>query len=170
MALPPPSSPRRAIHRRTIEVDVFRRDDGLFDLEARLVDAKPHPIELIRGPVAANEPIHDLRLRSPSMRRSTWSTRERPCDAMPVPGACDAIHPDYRRLVGLSLVRSFRRGQGRLAGTRGCTHLSELAGAAAHRRDCRRFPTSCSRASIPTPSIRRSSSASAMRTTAAARP
>ncbi|HYF57669.1 MAG TPA: DUF2889 domain-containing protein, partial [Burkholderiaceae bacterium] len=50
-------------------------------------------------------------------------------DSLPVPGACEGVHPDYRRLVGANLLRGFRREvKARMGGTRGCTHLSELAG------------------------------------------
>ncbi|WP_368855026.1 DUF2889 domain-containing protein, partial [Klebsiella pneumoniae] len=46
---------------------------------------------------------------------------------MPYPGACDAHGNAYARLVGLNLMQGFRQAvQERLAGTRGCTHLTEL--------------------------------------------
>jgi hypothetical protein len=46
---------------------------------------------------------------------------------MPYPGACDEHGNAYARLVGLNLMKGFRQAvQERLAGTRGCTHLTEL--------------------------------------------
>jgi Protein of unknown function (DUF2889) len=39
MPLTPPR-PREAIHGRSIEIDGFRRDDGLYDIEAHLTDTK----------------------------------------------------------------------------------------------------------------------------------
>jgi hypothetical protein len=36
-----PSVTRRPLHRRALDVQVFLRDDGLFDVEASLIDTKP---------------------------------------------------------------------------------------------------------------------------------
>jgi hypothetical protein len=50
-------------------------------------------------------------------------------DAVPYPGACETIGPEYRRLVGLSLIKDFRRKTRELlGGVRGCTHLTEMLG------------------------------------------
>jgi hypothetical protein len=53
---------------------------------------------------------------------------------MPYPGACDAHASEddgagaYSRLVGLNLLRDFRRGlMQRVGGVLGCTHITELA-------------------------------------------
>jgi hypothetical protein len=46
---------------------------------------------------------------------------------VPYTGHCDAIAPDYRKLVGLNLTQDFRRHvRERLGGTRGCSHMTEL--------------------------------------------
>ena len=44
---------------------VFARDDGLFDVEARLIDRKPFPFLRASSPepVPAGEPLHDLWVR-----------------------------------------------------------------------------------------------------------
>lgn len=129
MALPPPSAARKPLHRRAIEIEAFQRDDGLFDLEARLTDVKTQPIELIRGRLEPGEPIHDMTLRITIDAEFTVVAVVASSDAVPVPGACDAIAPDYSQMVGLNLLRGFRRAvKARLGGTRGCTHLTELTG------------------------------------------
>ena len=47
---------------------------------------------------------------------------------IPYPGGCETIAPAYRRLIGLSLIKDFRRGVRQLfGGVKGCTHLTELA-------------------------------------------
>ena len=52
-------------------------------------------------------------------------------DAMPYAGACDAITPDYAKLVGLSIGPGYlRHVKERLGGVLGCTHLTELAAVA----------------------------------------
>ena len=46
---------------------------------------------------------------------------------MPYPGGCETIAPAYKRLVGLSLIKDFRRKTRELlGGVRGCTHLTEM--------------------------------------------
>jgi hypothetical protein len=129
MALPPPSAARKPLHRRAIEIEAFQRDDGLFDLEARLVDVKTYPIELIGGPLGAGEPIHDMTLRITIDAEFTVVAVQASSDAVPVPGACDTVSGAYEQMVGLNLLRGFRRAvKARVGGTRGCTHLTELSG------------------------------------------
>jgi hypothetical protein len=46
---------------------------------------------------------------------------------MPYDGQCDTYGDAYQALVGLNLMRGFRRAvQERLGGVRGCTHITEL--------------------------------------------
>jgi hypothetical protein len=48
-------------------------------------------------------------------------------DAVPYPGGCETAAPAYRKLIGLSLVKNFRKSVAELlGGTRGCTHLTEM--------------------------------------------
>ncbi len=48
-------------------------------------------------------------------------------DWVPYPGACDTIGPAYQTLVGLNLLRGFRRTVSEMfADVRGCSHLTEL--------------------------------------------
>lgn len=126
MALPP-SVARQPLHRRAIQVEAFQREDGLFELEARLTDAKTRPIELIGGLRPAGEPIHDLILRVTLDGEFTVVAAVADSMSVPVPGACDTVGPRYERLVGLNLLRGFRKAvHERLGRTEGCTHLTEL--------------------------------------------
>lgn len=128
MALPPASTSRTLQHVRQVEVRTWQRDDGLWDLEARLCDARPHPVALRSGPRDAGEPIHDMQLRVTIDRELQVVDAAAAYDAAPYPGTCERIADDYRRLVGLNLAKDFRRQvHARLGATRGCTHLSELA-------------------------------------------
>jgi hypothetical protein len=48
-------------------------------------------------------------------------------DAVPYAGGCDAVTPAYRKLIGLNLLKGFRKQvRERLGGTRGCTHITEM--------------------------------------------
>lgn len=44
----PPSVPRDELQLRRIELRGFRRGDGLYDIEARMVDTKTHELTLQR--------------------------------------------------------------------------------------------------------------------------
>ena len=63
MHRPEPGVEREALHSRTIEIRGFRRADGLYDIEGRLVDTKPHDFKLAAGIRKAGEPIHSMWLR-----------------------------------------------------------------------------------------------------------
>ena len=128
MALPPSSVARQPLHRRVVEVQAFEREDGLFDLDARLVDVKTYPLQLLSGVREAGDPIHDMSLRLTIDATFTIVGVETASDRLPVPGTCEAITPRYAALIGLNLLRGFRKAvQARFGRTLGCTHLSELA-------------------------------------------
>ena len=60
----PLSVPRDELHLRRIELRGFRRGDGLFDVEARMVDTKTHELPLADGRIVpAGEPVHDMSIR-----------------------------------------------------------------------------------------------------------
>jgi len=128
MPLPPPECPRTPMHTRSVRIEAFRRDDGAWDLEAELVDVKPHDTPLHSGVRPAGEPVHLMRLRVTVDAGLDVLDVVAASDAVPYGGVCEAIVPDYRRLVGLNLARGFRAAlRERLGGIAGCTHLSELA-------------------------------------------
>ncbi len=119
---------RRHVHTRSIRVDAYVRDDGLWDVEASLVDTKSRDLQLASGVRAAGDPVHDVALTitidtdlnvRDAQARTSW---------VPYPGFCNTIEPAYKKLIGLNLARQFRRHvRERLGGARGCTHLTELA-------------------------------------------
>lgn len=122
-------SQRRHVHTRSIRVDAYARDDGLWDVEAVLVDTKSRDLELASGPRAAGEPIHEMCLQVTIDNDLNVRDASATTSWVPYPGFCNQIEPDYRRLIGLNLARDFRRHvRERLGGVRGCTHLTELAG------------------------------------------
>ena len=127
MPLSPPV-PRVLRHTRTIQVDAYARDDGLWDLDARISDVKTRDIMLASGMRAGGTPVHDLKLRVTINRELVIMDAEASSDSVPYPGYCDTIAPAYKRLIGLSLTNHFRlRLKDRLSGVLGCTHLTELS-------------------------------------------
>lgn len=122
-------SPRRALkHTRTIQVEGFAREDGLWDIDARITDVKTADVVLASGIRPAHTPLHDLRLRLTVDLRLTIVAVEASSDVVPYPGHCDTIAPAYQKLVGLNLMNRFRTDvRERLGGIAGCTHLTEMA-------------------------------------------
>lgn len=128
MPLPDPKISRSPRHTRSIVAQAFERDDGLWDIDARIIDIKPRVVELASGQRAPNEPIHDLWLRITIDRQLNIVDAEAVSDAVPYPGYCDTHVHVYKKLIGLNLVQSFRHAlRERLAGIQGCTHLTELS-------------------------------------------
>jgi Protein of unknown function (DUF2889) len=129
MSLPPSPVPRQRLHKRSISYEGFRRDDGLFDIDAHLVDAKDHDFELATGVRPAGEAVHDMWIRVTIDEAFVIHAIEARTVGMPHPGACDRIEPAYAKLVGANLVQGFRkRLHDDMGGTRGCTHVTELLG------------------------------------------
>ena len=127
MPLPPPTVARQRIHLRQISLEGWQRVDGRWDIEARLTDTKDHDYLLASGLRRQGDPVHDLWVRVTIDRQMMILDAAASSDAVPYPGACDEITPDYRQLIGLNLLQGFRRATGELFGSvRGCSHLTEL--------------------------------------------
>lgn len=128
MPLPAPTSSRAMRHVRSITAQAYEREDGLWDIEARLTDTRPRPVVLASGVRAAGEPVHDLWLRVTVDTALNIVDAIASSDATPYPGSCDSFPDAYRQLIGLNLMKGFRHAvRDRLGGTAGCTHLTELA-------------------------------------------
>ncbi len=128
MPLSPPSSHRALKHTRAIRIEAFARDDGLWDIDAHITDTKTRDLQLASGVREAGAPIHNLWLRLTIDTQLNVVDAEAVSDAVPYPGFCDTIGPEYKKLVGLNLAKGFRNGvKQRLSGINGCTHLTELA-------------------------------------------
>jgi hypothetical protein len=118
---------RRHVHTRNIRAEVFARDDGLWDVEAELVDTKGGDFLLATGTRLAGEPIHHMRLKVTIDTSLQIVEADAESVSVPYPGSCEQIAPDYRQLIGLNLLHGFRRDvRLRLGGTAGCTHITEL--------------------------------------------
>lgn len=128
MPLPPPSAPRRRMHLRQVVLEGYKRDDGLWDIEARLTDTKDHDYQLSSGLRLRGEAVHDMWLRVTIDAHFTVVEVAASSDATPFMGHCDDIAPAYDALIGLNLFRGFRQAiKERLGGVLGCSHLTELA-------------------------------------------
>ena len=92
-----------------------------------MTDEKPRDVVLASGVRPNGQPIHELWLRITIDRKLNVVDAEASSDWVPYPGLCQVSNPAYRALIGLNLFHNFRRDAARLlAGTAGCTHLTEL--------------------------------------------
>ena len=127
MALPTAASDRQLKHRRSIDVQVYARGDGLWEVDAHIEDVRPHETRMATGMLPAGSPIHEMLLRIVVDERFNVVEAGAQTLAMPYPGECDTYGDAYGRLVGLNLMKGFRHGvKERLGGVLGCTHLTEL--------------------------------------------
>jgi hypothetical protein len=129
MPLLPSLTPRQRLHVRGITYEGWQREDGMFDIDAHLVDAKDHDFELLTGVRPAREAVHDMWVRVTIDSQYVVHAIDVRTDAMPYPDACDRIEPAYAKLIGANLVDGFRkRLHETMGGIHGCTHVTELLG------------------------------------------
>jgi Protein of unknown function (DUF2889) len=118
---------RELIHTRKISTQVFVREDGLWDLEASLIDTKGKDFALSSGVRPKGEPIHEMTLCVTIDSSFNIVAAKATTKAAPYLGHCQEIEPDYSKLVGLNLVKGFRNALKELfAGIAGCSHMTEL--------------------------------------------
>jgi len=124
----PPSSPRREIHHRSIDMRAYARDDGLYEVEARLIDTKPFPFERLGSPVPVppGQHLHDLWVRLTVSADYVVQAVEASSDATPY-GVCKEAEATLQVLVGERIVKGWSNTvKSRLRGVASCTHLMEM--------------------------------------------
>ena len=119
--------PRKHLHTRSVTFQGFDREDGMWDIEAHLTDAKTYPQDLYeRGRLEPQQPIHDLWIRLTVDDQFMVRAVESTMDGTPTE-ECQGAKPPMQGLVGVNLGPGLRRAVDRvLGGTLGCTHLREL--------------------------------------------
>ncbi len=119
---------RQLTHRRQIISDGYQRDDGLWDIEARMTDVKTAPVDNLErgGFVSAGEPFHDISARLTIDATFTIVSADAVIDASPFKN-CPAAAKAFGRLVGAQIGPGWHKeAQDRVAGVAGCTHITEL--------------------------------------------
>ena len=126
MALSAPA-PRRLLHTRRIVCDGFLREDGLWDIEARILDTKAYRYrEPERGAREVGAPVHDMVVRLTIDAQMVVRGIEIEMAAHPY-GACLGAPPAFQGLVGKSIGPGWRKTvQSCVGGVAGCTHVREL--------------------------------------------
>lgn len=120
-------APRSHLHNRHVVYRGYRREDGLWDIEAELRDTKTGDFTVSGERVwRAGEPIHGMAIRLTVDSQAVVRAIEVAMDDVPH-GACPAAAPPMQRMVGSSLARGWRRSiDQHLGGIEGCAHLREL--------------------------------------------
>ena len=129
MPLPVPQA-RTHLHTRAVVFRGYHREDGLWDIEARLTDTKTVAHTRHHGGRERNpgEPVHDMWIRLTIDLDMKIHDVEAKTDEGPYP-VCGDITPNFKTLAGLTIGLGWRKGIAeRVGGVKGCTHLVELLG------------------------------------------
>lgn len=120
-------APRRAMHRRLIDCQCFLREDGLWEIEAHLVDTKPYTlVDWRRGALTPGMPVHDMTIRMTVTEAMEIRAIEAVADHAPFQ-PCFDVPAVFQRLVGEKIGPGWRdRVRRRIGRTEGCTHMLEL--------------------------------------------
>jgi len=127
MPLSPPAA-RRDIHHRIIDMRAYARDDGLYDVEAHLVDRKPFDFLRLSAaqPIPAGQALHDLWVRLTVDGDYVVRAVEAASDVTPW-DLCKQAEATLSVMVGERIARGWSsRVKERLRGPASCTHLMEM--------------------------------------------
>ena len=119
---------REELHTRSIRVTGYRRSDGLYEVEGRLVDTKPFAFRPISGDdvVEPGQPIHDMAVRIVYDEQMTVRDVITAGHVLPY-AACAAGPATLKSLIGLSMTKGWSaETRKRLSGVASCTHLAGL--------------------------------------------
>lgn len=122
-----PSEDRTPLHRRNIELQGYRRSDGLYDIEGELLDVKHYDYVNSDGKMRlAGQPLHRMKVRMTV--DASMTLREIDAGMMATPFTeCHGGTATLDSLIGTSLSAGWRKAIDRVAGrTAGCTHVREL--------------------------------------------
>lgn len=130
MPLPKPTD-RSLKHTRRVTCEGYKRDDGLWDIEAHLVDTKTFPLnnrDRETGVISPGEPLHGLSIRITIDMQLNIIDAVASMDYTPF-NSCQRISDAYKQLIGIQIAPGFTGKTKQLfSGRLGCTHLLELLG------------------------------------------
>jgi hypothetical protein len=119
---------REELHFRRIDMRGWRRSDGLFEVEGRVTDRKPHDFKVPNGTkvVQANAPLHDMGVKLVFDDNMLVHDVFAFTDAAPYTD-CLAAGTTLQTLKGMRIAAGWNAEvTRRLAGANSCTHLMQL--------------------------------------------
>lgn len=125
-----PATDRLPVHTRSIVCQGFRREDGLWDIEAHLLDTRDEVLATFgRGQIEPGEPLHEMFMRMTVDDELRVTDIQASIERAPYP-ACPYFPAErFSKLIGQQIAPGWTaRVRMALGGTHGCTHLVELLG------------------------------------------
>jgi len=131
MPLPESTVSRKELHTRKITCTGYEREDGLWDVDARITDIKTYPFDnKHRGTIEPGDPLHDMWIRLTVDTSLLVHDCIAVTDKSPY-SCCPDITPIFKRLIGETIASGWTYKVKKLvAGSQGCTHLADLVGPA----------------------------------------
>lgn len=118
---------RRIVHVRCITCSAYKRSDGCWDIEARLIDNKPSGFySPERGNISSAEALHEMLIRvTVNMDLLIVDAIAETVHSPYL--VCGSVNNSYRQLIGLQIGPGFVKLVRRLFhGINGCAHINEL--------------------------------------------
>ena len=131
MALPA-AVEREKKHHRKIDCEGFLRADGLWDIEAHLVDTRSFDCSYDEshrgGVIPAGEPVHDMWMRLTIDFEFRIHDVQATSVQTPFP-VCPGAAASMRKMIGLRIAPGWRsQVRERIGRVESCTHLMDLLG------------------------------------------
>ena len=121
---------REEIHHRQVDLRFFRRSDGLYEVEGRLVDRKSHPFRRVLHDqdTPPGTPLHDIVVRLVIDEDMLVHDASATLTATPF-GICREAASTLAPLKGLRIGAGWnKRVRELLSGSASCTHIMEILG------------------------------------------
>jgi hypothetical protein len=123
----PPAAPRKQLHTRQVRFDGYLRDDGLWDIEAQMIDTKAYEWPRSdKGVLLPGMPVHDMLIRltlddALMIKAIATGMPSTPHDE------CEQSSDPMQKMVGHAIGSGWRHTiEKNLGGIKGCTHMREL--------------------------------------------
>ncbi len=121
---------REELHHRQLDLRFYKRRDGLYEVEGRLVDTKSHPFrrQLAPGDTPPGQPIHDIVVRL--VVDDSLLVHDALAFMVATPfGVCRGAVDTLAPLKGLRIGKGWNKlVREHLAGAASCSHILELMG------------------------------------------
>jgi hypothetical protein len=117
---------RTALHHRQIDLRGYRRSDGLYEVDGRVVDTKTYAIDIDGRTREAGDAIHDMSVRLVVDEQLVVRDVIAVMDAWPY-SACSEATSAMTAIIGHQIKAGWSAFvKETLGGSRSCTHLMEL--------------------------------------------